>query len=86
MEKGQLGVSSFKRRCMLRTNGVHEYHDINAIMNPNVEKKKVRPYKSNGFNTGTDCALWFTGLTHGARHKTEIPIVTPKKTFTTQMG
>lgn len=60
---------------MLLTNGVHEYHDMNAIMKPNVEKKKVRPYKLNGFNTGTDCALWFIGLTCGARHKTEIFIV-----------
>lgn len=64
---------------MLRTNGVHAYHDMNAIMKPNVEKKKVLPYMLNGFSTGTDCALWFTGLTCGARHKTEIPIATPKK-------
>lgn len=38
-------------------------------MNPNVEKKKVRPYLSKGFRTGTDLALWFTGLTAGAFHK-----------------
>jgi len=38
-------------------------------MNPNVEKKKVRPYLSKGFRMGTDWALWFTGLTAGAFHK-----------------
>lgn len=38
-------------------------------MNPNVEKKKVRPYLSKGFRIGTDLALWFTGLTAGAFHK-----------------
>lgn len=54
------------------TKGGKAYHDRNAIMKPNVEKKKVRPYLLTGLNTGTERALWFNGLTFGAFHSTWI--------------
>lgn len=36
------------------TNGGNAYQDRNAIMNPNVEKKNVRPCGSNGLRMGID--------------------------------
>ena len=43
-------------------------------MNPNVEKKKVRPYLSFGLRIGTDSAFRFTGFTAGAFQRTLIPM------------
>lgn len=57
------------------SSGVHAYHDMNAIINPTVEKKNVLPYKFSGFSAGTDCALWLMGLTFGAAQSTDIAIV-----------
>ena len=62
------------KHCAL-TNGVQAYQDMKAIINPIVEKKNVRPYIFTGFNTGTDFALLLIGFTGGARHSTEIAIV-----------
>ena len=45
------------------------YHDQNAIMNPNHEKKNTRPYTLTGFRHGIDRALRFTGFTIGALHR-----------------
>jgi hypothetical protein len=48
------------------------YHDQKAIMKPNHEKKKVRPYVVEmGLKKGIDRAFWLTGLTSGARQRSE---------------
>jgi hypothetical protein len=47
------------------TSGGKAYHDKNATINPNQEKKKTLPYLSNGLNIGTDVALWVLGLISG---------------------
>lgn len=48
------------------------YHDQKAIMKPNHEKKNVRPYVVEmGLKKGIDRAFWLTGLTSGARQRSE---------------
>lgn len=42
------------------------YHDQNANMKPNHEKKKTRPYLLTGLKMGTERAFWLMGLTSGA--------------------
>ena len=42
------------------------YHDQKAIMNPNHEKKKTRPWILITLNRGTERALWLMGLSSGA--------------------
>jgi len=61
-------------KVQILTSGVHAYHDMNAIINPIVEKKNVLPYIFRGFSAGTDCALWLMGLTFGAVHSIDIAI------------
>lgn len=58
------GIST--NRAGPRTSGGNAYHERNAIINPNVEKKKVRPYMLIGFKTGIDRALWLAGFIAGA--------------------
>jgi len=65
-------ADSEKLLSRILTSGVHAYQDMNAIINPIVEKKNVLPYTFMGFNTGTDCALWLMGLTFGAVHSIDI--------------
>lgn len=44
------------------------YHDQKAIMKPNQEKKKVRPYVVDmGLRKGIERAFWLIGFTSGAR-------------------
>src|SRR5690606_36207494 len=50
------------------TSGGNAYHDMNAIITPNVEKTNVRPYWLIRFNTGTECAFPFSGFMLGAVH------------------
>jgi len=49
--------------------GGKAYHDQNAIMKPNQEKKNTRPYMLMGLSAGIDSALRLTGFTLGARHR-----------------
>jgi hypothetical protein len=42
------------------------YQDQNAIMKPNHEKKKTRPWMLITLNRGTERALWLIGLSSGA--------------------
>lgn len=52
----------------MKTSADLPYHDQNATINPNHEKKKVRPYVvDTGLRNGIDRALWLIGLTSGAR-------------------
>lgn len=55
----------------LRSGG-KAYHDQNAIMKPNHEKKNTLPYMLIGLKAGMDSAFKLTGLTFGARHKAVI--------------
>jgi hypothetical protein len=41
------------------------YHDQNAIMKPNQEKKNTRPWTLITLNRGTERALWLIGLSSG---------------------
>src|SRR5579871_769248 len=52
----------------LRSGG-KAYHDQNAIMKPNHEKKNTLPYMLKGLSAGIDSAFKLIGLTFGARHK-----------------
>jgi len=49
--------------------GGKAYHDRNAIMNPDQEKKNVRPYLFNGLRIGIERALRLIGFTSGAVHR-----------------
>ena len=53
------------------TSGGNVYHAQNAIMNPNQEKKKTRPWGSTGLRTGTLRAFLLTGLSTGGRQRSE---------------
>jgi len=55
----------------LRSGG-KAYHDQNAIMKPNHEKKNTLPYMLIGLSAGMDSAFKLTGLNFGARHKVAI--------------
>lgn len=44
------------------------YHDQNASIKPNHEKKKTRPYLLKGFRTGTVRAFLLMGLTSGSEY------------------
>jgi hypothetical protein len=49
------------------------YHDQNAIMNPNQEKKKTRPYTLvTGLRNGMDWAFLLMGLMAGDRQRREM--------------
>lgn len=49
--------------------GGKAYHDQKAIMKPNHEKKKTRPYLLKGLRIGIVSAFLLTGLTRGAFQK-----------------
>ena len=51
------------------TSGGKVYHAQKAIMNPNHEKKKTRPYTLTTLKNGMDRAFRLTGLTSGAAYK-----------------
>ena len=61
----------------LRSGG-KAYHDQNAIMKPNHEKKNTLPYMLIGLSAGMDSAFKLTGFNFGARHK----VVISKPIFT----
>lgn len=57
------------------------YHDQKAIMNPNQEKKNVRPYVVEiGLKKGIERAFWLTGLTSGARQRSEKVSISKRRT------
>lgn len=45
------------------------YHDMNATMNPNHANVNTLPYTLAGLSAGIERALWLTGFTSGAFHK-----------------
>jgi hypothetical protein len=49
----------------------YTYHERNAIMKPDQEKKNVRPYLSSGLRTGIERAFLLIGFTFGAAHRCE---------------
>jgi len=55
--------------------GGKAYHDQNAIMKPNHEKKNTRPYMLNGLRAGILLAFLLTGFTRGAFHSDVTPTI-----------
>ena len=61
-----LRLISFLKRVKKGVPSGSTYHDQNAIIKPNQEKVKTRPYTLMGLKAGMERAFRLTGLTSGA--------------------